>query len=99
MALNCGMVGLTGSGKTTLFNSLSKGRLADTQMAGKPNIGQIEVPDPRLDAIAAIVKPAKVVRTTVEIIDIPGLTKGGATQRVRASFWQKYGKPMPSFMF
>ena len=86
MALNCGMVGLTGSGKTTLFNSLSKGRLADTQMAGKPNIGQIEVPDPRLDAIAAIVKPAKVVRTTVEIIDIPGLTKGGATQKGAGQF-------------
>lgn len=86
MALNCGMVGLTGSGKTTLFNSLSKGRMADTQMAGKPNIGQIEVPDPRLDAIAAIVNPAKVVRTTVEIIDIPGLTKGGATQKGAGQF-------------
>ena len=63
MALNCGMVGMAGSGKTTLFNSLSRGREADTHIAGKPNLGQIEVPDPRLDAIAAIVKPAKVVRT------------------------------------
>lgn len=86
MALNCGMVGLTGSGKTTLFNSLSKGRMVDTDMAGKPNIGQIEVPDPRLDAIAAIVKPIKVVRTNVEIIDIPGLTKGGATQKGGGQF-------------
>ncbi len=86
MALNCGMVGLTGSGKTTLFNSLSKGRMADTDVAGKPNIGQIEVPDPRLDAIAAIVKPVKVVRTNVEIIDIPGLTKGGATQKGAGQF-------------
>lgn len=86
MALNCGMVGMAGSGKTTLFNSLSKGREADTQVAGKANLGQIEVPDPRLDAIAALVKPAKVVRTTVDIIDIPGLTKGGATQKGAGQF-------------
>ncbi len=86
MALNCGIVGLTGSGKTTLFNSLSKGRMADTQMTGKTNLGQIEVPDPRLDAIANIVKPAKVVRTTVEIIDIPGLVKGGAAQKGSSQF-------------
>lgn len=86
MALNCGMVGIAGSGKTTLFNSLSKGRFEDTQAVGKPNLGQVEVPDPRLDAIAAIVKPVKVVRTTVEIIDIPGLTKGGATQKGAGQF-------------
>lgn len=86
MALNCGIVGLTGSGKTTMFNSLSKGRMADTQTQGKTNIGQVEVPDPRLDAIAAIVNPAKVVRTTVEIIDIPGLVKGGASQKGTSQF-------------
>ncbi len=86
MALNCGMVGIAGSGKTTLFNSLSKGRMEDTQVGGKANLGQIEVPDPRLDAIATIVKPVKVVRTTVEIIDIPGLTKGGATQKGAGQF-------------
>lgn len=86
MALNCGIVGLTGSGKTTLFNSLSKGRIADTQTPGKINIGQVEVPDPRLDAIAALVKPVKVVRTTVEIIDIPGLVKGGASQKGTGQF-------------
>ena len=81
MALNCGIVGLAGSGMTTLFNSLSGGRIDDTRIAGKTNLGQIEVPDPRLDAIAAIVNPARVVRTTVEIIDIPGLVKGGASQK------------------
>lgn len=86
MALNCGIVGLTGTGKTTLFNSLSRGRLADTQAQGKVNIGQVEVPDPRLDAIAAVVKPVKLVRTTVEIIDIPGLTKGGASQKGSGQF-------------
>ena len=86
MALNCGIVGLAGTGKTTLFNSLSGGRMADTQMSGKVNIGQVEVPDQRLDAIAAIVKPAKVVRTTVEIIDIPGLVKGGGSQKGAGQF-------------
>lgn len=86
MALNCGIVGLTASGKTTLFQSLSTGRANDILIPGKVNIGQVEVPDPRLDAIADIVKPAKVVRTTVEIIDIPGLTKGGATQKGTGQF-------------
>jgi ribosome-binding ATPase len=86
MALNCGIVGMAGTGKTTLFNSLSKGRIADTQAPGKTNLGQIEVPDPRLDAIAALVKPVKVVRTTVEIIDIPGLVKGGAMMKGAGQF-------------
>lgn len=86
MGLHCGIVGITGCGKTTLFNSFSKGRSAESQMAGKSNLGHIEVPDSRLDAIAAIVKPAKVVRTTVDIIDIPGLTKGGATQKSTSQF-------------
>ena len=76
MAVNCGIVGLTGSGKTTLFNSLSKGRNTASQVPGRTNLGQFEVPDPRLDALANILKPPKVVPTTVEIIDIPGLVKG-----------------------
>ncbi len=86
MALNCGIVGLAGTGKTTLFNSLSRGRIADTQTPGKVNMGQVEVPDPRLDAIAAIVKPVKLVRTNVEIIDIPGMIKGGASQKGAGQF-------------
>jgi len=81
MALNCGMVGIAGSGKTTLFNSLQRGRANANQIPGRTNLGQIEVPDPRLDAIAAIVKPAKVVPTTVEIVDVPGLTKGGSQMK------------------
>lgn len=86
MALNCGIVGITGSGKTTLFNSFSRGRGTDGMLSGKTNLGHIEVPDPRLDAIAAIVNPQKVVRTTVDIIDIPGLVKGGATQKGAGQF-------------
>jgi len=86
MGLHCGIVGFTGCGKTTLFHSLSKGRSMDSHMAGKSNLGHIEVPDSRLDAIAAIVKPAKVVRTTVDIIDIPGLTKGGSALKSTSQF-------------
>ncbi|HSV89056.1 MAG TPA: GTPase, partial [Bacteroidales bacterium] len=81
MGLNCGIVGLTGCGKTTLFNAFLRGRSSESQSSGKSNLGHIEVPDSRLDAIAAIVKPVKVVRTTVDIIDIPGLLKGSATQK------------------
>ncbi len=77
MALNCGIIGLAGSGKTTLFNSLSRARGQQTQLSGRTNLGQFEVPDPRLDAIAKLVRPAKVIPTTVEIIDIPGMVKGG----------------------
>ncbi len=78
MALNCGIVGIASSGKTTLFNSLSRGKDVGSQISGRTNMGQVEVPDPRLDAIAGIVKPTKVVPTTVEIIDIPGMQKGAS---------------------
>lgn len=86
MGLNCGIVGIAGSGKTTLFNSFSRGRNLEGMVSGKPNMGHIEVPDSRLDAIAALVNPTKVVRTTVDIIDIPGLVKGGATQKGAGQF-------------
>ncbi len=78
MALNCGFVGIAGSGKTTLFNSLQRGKVQAKQVPGRPNLGQVVVPDPRLDAIVAITKPEKVVPTTLEIVDIPGLIKGGS---------------------
>ena len=81
MALNCGIVGLPTSGKTTMFQSLLKGRADSQLMHGKTNIGQIEVPDLRLKALADVVKPAKVVPTTIEIIDIPGLAKGSSSQK------------------
>jgi ribosome-binding ATPase len=81
MALNCGIIGMAGIGKTTLFHSLSKSRPASSDTAGKTNLGLIEVPDPRLDAIARIVNPAKKVPTTVEIIDIPGMVKGSSKQK------------------
>jgi ribosome-binding ATPase len=77
MALKCGIVGMSGTGKTTVFNCLSKSKVG----AGAPkttNLGQIDVPDPRLDVLYKLAKSAKLVPTTVEIVDIPGLIKGGS---------------------
>lgn len=85
MALNCGIVGMAGVGKTTLFNSLSRSR-SGGQSAGKTNLGQIDVPDPRLYNLANLVKPQKVVPTTVQIIDIPGLVKGSSVQKATSQF-------------
>ena len=76
MALKCGIIGLSGTGKTTLFNSISKSRIQE-DAAKTTHLGQIDVPDPRLDLLSSIINPAKVIYTTVEIVDIPGLLKGG----------------------
>jgi ribosome-binding ATPase len=77
MSLKCGIVGMSGTGKTTVFNCLSKSKVG----AGAPkatNLGQIDVPDPRLEVLFKLAKSAKIVPTTVEIVDIPGLIKGGS---------------------
>ncbi|MFN3556436.1 MAG: redox-regulated ATPase YchF [Bacteroidales bacterium] len=85
MALKCGIVGMSGIGKTTVFNCLSKSKVG----AGAPkttNLGQIEVPDPRLKVLFDLAKSAKIVPTTVEIVDIPGLVKGGGGMKGGAQF-------------
>ncbi len=79
MALNCGIIGITNTGKTTLFNCISpvKGEITNFAFsATKSNIGIIKVPDPRLQELEKFQPTEKVVPTTVEIVDIPGLTKG-----------------------
>jgi len=77
MALKCGIVGLTLVGKTTIFNCFSNAR-AHTGGALKANIGTIHIPDQRLYEIDKFIKSVKIVPATVEIVDIPGLTKGGS---------------------
>jgi len=81
MPLKCGIIGLSGSGKTTLFNCISTNR-AETHQAAfsgtKSNLGTVNVPDDRLYAIDALIHSAKIVPTTIEMVDIPGLSKGGS---------------------
>lgn len=81
MALNCGIIGLTNIGKTTIFNCMSSTKAERSSFAfsaTKTNIGMVDVPDPRLYAIDALIKSAKVVPATVEILDLPGLAKGAS---------------------
>ncbi len=81
MGLKCGIVGLPNVGKSTLFNALtSAGALAANYpfATKEPNIGMISVPDPRMDKLAELVNPKKVVPTMVEILDIAGLIKGAS---------------------
>jgi GTP-binding protein YchF len=81
MALNCGIIGITNTGKTTLFNCISNTRAESSSFAfssSKSNLGLVNVPDPRLKGLADLLKPQKVTPTTVEIVDIPGLTRGSS---------------------
>ncbi|MCK5766452.1 MAG: redox-regulated ATPase YchF [Bacteroidales bacterium] len=81
MALKCGIIGITNIGKTTIFNCISNTRAEASNFAfsaSKSNIGMISVPDDRLEKINSIIKSEKVTAATVDIVDIPGLTKGSS---------------------
>ena len=81
MSLKCGIVGLPNVGKSTLFNALTKSGIAAENYPFctiEPNVGIVEVPDPRLDALAAIVKPQKIQHAIVEFVDIAGLVAGAS---------------------
>lgn len=81
MALHCGIVGLPNVGKSTLFNALTKATIAAENYPFctiDPNVGVVPVPDPRMDKLAEIVNPERVLPTTIEFVDIAGLVAGAS---------------------
>src|SRR5882757_2535884 len=81
MGIKCGIVGLPNVGKSTLFNALTRAQIAAENYPFctiDPNVGVVAVPDPRLQALADIVKPERILPTMVEFVDIAGLVAGAS---------------------
>ena len=80
MSLKCGIVGLPNVGKSTLFNALTKAGIAAENYPFctiEPNVGIVEVPDPRMEGLVALAKPEKTIPAVVEFVDIAGLVEIG----------------------
>ncbi len=81
MGIKCGIVGLPNVGKSTLFNALTKAGIQAENYPFctiEPNVGMVEVPDPRIDAISGLVNPQKIIPATMEFVDIAGLVAGAS---------------------
>ena len=76
--MECGLIGLQGVGKTTLFEALTAHAVPTQPGSMKPNVGVTTIPDPRLDRIAEFIDTQKIIHATVQVVDIPGVPSGGS---------------------
>jgi len=76
--MECGLIGLQGVGKTTLFEALTAHAVPTQPGSMKPNVGVATIPDPRLDRIAEFIDTQKIIHATVQVVDIPGVPSGGS---------------------
>jgi len=80
--MECGLIGLQGVGKTTLFQALTAHAVPVQMGSMKPNVGIASMPDPRLDQIAEFIPPEKLIPATVQVVDIPGVPSGGGASNL-----------------